>query len=354
MFFPQVHEGRRRPYGAVVARHDDPDEFGTLHTIADPEELLAAADGVNAVAYIAKDRPLQLLRLAKHLDSQDACCQLAEWLEGVITRVDPHGVIWVASPKAVTTIDNLTGWTRPPISEILPMLNRLLPDVDSMTLDGIARLAYSYLSPRKVGTTLLLSLTEHQGPDHQTPGTSIAAIGLNVQRPQDWPLIEHELAHSDGAAVVESGGLLVKKLVILNPTPASQADVQTEGGTRHNSACRHTYDRPDLLALVVSSDGPVTVFADGVRASALALRDHGLPWNPSGGEMWTENATCPQCGAALAVRKIILYGFRESEEGYCPICKTQVASVHGWMVEVGLVKNNATIDRLREFRRRGA
>jgi hypothetical protein len=41
------------------------------------------------------------------------------------------------------------------------------------------------------------------------------------------------------------------------------------GGTRHTSAARHTYDCPDVLAFVVSIDGPVTVFSDGLRIAQL-------------------------------------------------------------------------------------
>jgi hypothetical protein len=48
-FSPAVHEGHRQPYGAIVARIDDPDEFGTLYTMDNAEELRGAADGVNAV-----------------------------------------------------------------------------------------------------------------------------------------------------------------------------------------------------------------------------------------------------------------------------------------------------------------
>jgi len=40
-------------------------------------------------------------------------------------------------------------------------------------------------------------------------------------------------------------------------------------GTRHTSAARHTYDCPDVLAFVVSTDGPVTVFSDGRRIAEL-------------------------------------------------------------------------------------
>ena len=40
-------------------------------------------------------------------------------------------------------------------------------------------------------------------------------------------------------------------------------------GTRHTSAARHTWDCPDVLAFVVSTDGPVTVFSDGHRIADL-------------------------------------------------------------------------------------
>ena len=50
------------------------------------------------------------------------------------------------------------------------------------------------------------------------------------------------------------------------------------------------------------------------------------------------------------IRKIILYGWRESEEAHCPICKAEAASVHGWHIDVGLVKDEATIAKIREFR----
>jgi hypothetical protein len=92
---------------------------------------------------------------------------------------------------------------------------------------------------------------------------------------------------SSGSALAGIDGILLRKGVILNPSQSSQAKVQTEGGTRHNSASLHTYDRPDFLSIVVSSDGPVSIFSDGLRASNLSLPNHGSPWNPSGGEMWT-------------------------------------------------------------------
>jgi hypothetical protein len=156
--------------------------------------------------------------------------------------------------------------------------------------------------------------------------------------PADWPLIEHELRHTDGAVVVARGGRVLRKAVILNPSAAATKAVTVDGGTRHNSAGRHTYDRGDLLAFVVSADGPVHVYSDGRLASALTFPERDkVPWNPSGGDMWTEEVRCPKCEVLLMVRKI---------------CPAEVARVHGWHIDVGLVKDDSTIERIRRFRGR--
>lgn len=352
-FSPEIHEGLRRPFGAVIVRDDDPRDLGNLVEIANGDELRRAADGVNTLAYCVKGQPLRLLRLATPISSQQDCSIIAASVEGAVLRVDAGGIIWVASDEAVTTIDDKNGWTRPSLSEIVATLQRLTLTAEPQVLDSVAALAYSRLSPHKIGTTLLYSLTDAGDAPFQTPGTPIVELGLNVRNAGDWPLIEHELRHTDGAAAVARDGQVLRKGVILNPSPAATAAVNAEGGTRHNSACRHSYDRPDLLAFVVSADGPVQVYSDGRLASSLAFPDRDkVPWNPSGGEMWTDQIHCPQCGASLMIRKIVLYGWRESEEAHCPICKAEVATVHGWHIDVGLVKDENTIARIRDFRAR--
>jgi hypothetical protein len=47
--------------------------------------------------------------------------------------------------------------------------------------------------------------------------------------------------------------------------------VKAEGGLRHTSAKRYSFDDPDSLVFVVSHDGPVTVYSDGMNI--IQLRD---------------------------------------------------------------------------------
>jgi DNA integrity scanning protein DisA with diadenylate cyclase activity len=71
------------------------------------------------------------------------------------------------------------------------------------------------------------------------------------------------LAQTDGAALFDGVGKLVELGVLLMPTPESEDEVDAIGGTRHTSARRYSHDDPDALVIVVSEDGPVTLFRGG-------------------------------------------------------------------------------------------
>ena len=86
------------------------------------------------------------------------------------------------------------------------------------------------------------------------------------------PLLLQQARYRGGALLVGHDGRLLAVNVILRPTRASEHAVPVTRGTRHTSAARHTYDCPDVLAFVVCTDGPVTVFSDGERIADLKTR----------------------------------------------------------------------------------
>ncbi len=89
--------------------------------------------------------------------------------------------------------------------------------------------------------------------------------------PQLAPL-RHALAQVDGAAVFDGDGVLRQLGVRLVPSKAAERTVDPFRGTRHTSARRYSRDDPLALVVVVSDDGPVTVFRDG---EMLATSDNG-------------------------------------------------------------------------------
>ena len=75
--------------------------------------------------------------------------------------------------------------------------------------------------------------------------------------------------YRDGAVLIDRGGRLLASNVILRPTKAGEQAARDDGRHPPYPAARHTYDCPDVLAFVVSIDGPVTVFSDGLRIARL-------------------------------------------------------------------------------------
>ena len=234
-FSQEVHEGQRLPYGVLIARDDDIGDLGRLVEIADQVQLARAADGVNALAYRTRESARRLLRLAEPLNSQDACSVVATRVDGVISRVDATGMIWVVSSDYVTTIDDRGGRTRPSTDKIVGELSQLVVTAAPPVLRAISGLAYSHFSPRKIGTTLLYMLTDADDHAWQSEGESIAALDLSILRSTDWPMIEHQLRHVDGAAVVDRNGRLLRRGVMLEASPDA-LNIRAEGGARHNSA----------------------------------------------------------------------------------------------------------------------
>jgi DNA integrity scanning protein DisA with diadenylate cyclase activity len=126
------------------------------------------------------------------------------------------------------------------------------------------------ISPHRIGATLLYLLDETPRPTkRRDEGISLETLGVSVLHEAEEPVLLHQVRYRDGAVLIDRRGQLLASNVILRPTKASEQAVPAMGGTRHTSAARHTYDCPDVLAFVVSIDGPVTVFSDGLRIAQM-------------------------------------------------------------------------------------
>ena len=58
-------------------------------------------------------------------------------------------------------------------------------------------------------------------------------------------------------------GEVLNYWAMLDPTAGAKRLVAEMGGTRHTSAKRYSYNEPGSIVVVVSEDGPVTIFSDG-------------------------------------------------------------------------------------------
>lgn len=195
----------------------------------------------------------------------------------IVQRTPVLGVTRLFTPA--NTIE-WTGyrWTaRPNARAQTERLQPILPQVKPPVLAGLLELAVHWLSPGRVGATLVLP-GEH-GPDGLDLQQSMMAPPLSVKVRHHYPALLAALSQTDLATLIDPGGAVRRLGVGLYSSPEADAEAGSRWGgagedrtwgMRHRSAARYTYDQPGAVAVVVSEDGPVTVFARGKPLSKCA------------------------------------------------------------------------------------
>jgi hypothetical protein len=135
------------------------------------------------------------------------------------------------------------------------------------------------------------------------------------------------LASVDGACIVESDGQVASIESHLAATDTANELLLPEHGTRHTSAKRFSFDAPETVAIVVSQDGPVTVFSDGM--SVLRLEEVGsyrsaiVSRNPAKADAIHSEygeSVCTRCGKRFLVETTRFEGWDDLEIVSCPVC----------------------------------
>jgi DNA integrity scanning protein DisA with diadenylate cyclase activity len=349
-----MHERSIRPYGAIVCRElPHLDHLGRVL----PSEGLAAdvlrslADGRHALMLIVKGQPPQLLALHEFADTDQDYASRALWIEGLIVACDEAGVVRIVTAGSVTLIEGRRWITKDLVFESVEDIVQVVPVAQPEAVHRLLELCHHRISPAKSGATFIYSLDdEERVATGRDAGVAVHQLNLSVMNPADEPLILHQAKYRDGAIVVDSNGRLLSVNVMLRPSRASDHFVPAHTGTRHTSAARHTYDRPDVLAFVVSTDGPVTVFSDGKRVADLKMGNPQMPTPDMLTRVELHEDTCPHCGVQMTIRTLAGVGHNATHEVPCPACEQSAATVEGWFAEGFLRKTAQTIEALRTLR----
>lgn len=96
---------------------------------------------------------------------------------------------------------------------------------------------------------------------------------------KDHLRLVRKMASVDGALLIDNK-MRVHAFGWLLDGAACQGEDRSKGA-RHNSALRYTACNPDAMALVVSVDGPVSIFVNGANISTSKVqRDQAIPFPP--------------------------------------------------------------------------
>ena len=270
---PFVHEQDIRSYGAIVARETPHlERLGrVLETTGLPLDVVRSlADGSHSVMLMVTGEPPRLVALHEAMDTDQDYASHAVWVDGIIVCNDGGGVVRIVTDSSITLVEGRRWIAKDMVYEAAEDIAQVVPAANLDVVRRLLELAHHHISPKRIGATLLYALTSNtDAPNRRDQGVNVGVLGLSVLHEADEPMLLHQARYRDGALLVGRDGRLVAVNVILRPTRASEEAVPATKGTRHTSAARHTYDCPDMLAFVVSTDGPVTVFSDGRRIADL-------------------------------------------------------------------------------------
>ncbi len=185
----------------------------------------------------------------------------------IVQRTAVFGQVRLFADQRVVSW-NGEGWTdRPTAAALLPTLRRCAPDLDPTVAHGLLDLAVHWLSPARVGATLVVHEEDFRW-DSLDVSTKFRAPPLSIKNRKHFPALFASLQQHDLATLVTADGDVRYLGVGLRASEEAERAVDSDRGMRHRSAQRFSYDHPSTTIAVVSDNGPVTVFRQG-RAIGL-------------------------------------------------------------------------------------
>ncbi len=267
---PPRHERRIASGGTIIEPESDSAnwESGTqLRITRSPlsdQPLPAArrfADGFSSWLLRRTDGEDELIVFDRPAGSERDLLILASVLEATIVQRHSAGSIRIVGRFGVLRWEAFRWHHEPPVRTWTDALNTSSAQGHSAVLKAMLEFAVHDLGSQGVGALLIYRPEEAPGPpvEELLP----APPTLRIDLASHLAPLRHALAQVDGAAVFDIQGMLRQLGVRLVPSRASEKSVEALGGTRHTSGRRYSHDDPLATVIVVSEDGPVTVFRNG-------------------------------------------------------------------------------------------
>ena len=278
---PRIHERYVPSFGAIVAPTTDPTTWGEQtglviergpvgqHTGASARYY---ADGLASWLLRRPDDRSEWMTFDRPAGSERDVVVLAKAMGACVVQRHPSGIVRIVGRFGVYRWSGL-GWHHEPlVSDWIDGLDLAGSDDDQQVLRRLLEFAVHDLGARGIGAILVHRSHEDDHPSREV--RTSPPPRLRITRPMSLAPLRHALAQTDGAAVFDPDGVLVQISVRLVPTSEAEVGVDGFRGMRHTSARRYSYDDPGATVIVVSEDGPVTVFRAGaVAGTAQSIRE---------------------------------------------------------------------------------
>ncbi|UBF24752.1 diadenylate cyclase [Kovacikia minuta CCNUW1] len=348
---PVIHEGKLQPYGFVVIGDRSVPGIKRIcdHRTISLEDSRRVADGCNGFSLFKHGHYSGVILLEQAADNELQLVQLQQDFRAVICTTDSNGVTKVFCDTGVL-IHQFRSWQRKPsVTVALQNVCRCVPQANPDILRDLLEFCFHDLSSRKIGATLVWCLAEPTAEEMENmqPSFVPAQIEARVGDGRSVALLRHLLTYTDGAAILDPEARTVGIGAQLKYSDQSKRLIEARAGTRHTSAQRFSYDYAKVVVFVVSSDGPVTVFSDGMSVTDLQtyFTDRATVENSEDIAADVEESPCstvlrcPSCQKRLQIQEgDVIETKVESEDLFCPVCGVLVHSTRCSNLDVFVVK----------------
>lgn len=265
---PPIFERRTPVYGSMVLppgrsllRTDELIDIVDLDL--DLEGARRFADG-RSTYLVLSDDGLQLACFRRSVQYEADLVDIQLATGAVITQRTVMGTPRIFVDDGVVEWNGRSWQHRPSALVHLDSVRAAVPEARRDLLLGLLNLCVHWLSPGRIGATLLLDVEPRDGDAANLDmESSLAAPRLSVAARHHYPALFAVLMQTDLATLVADDGTVTRLGVGLRSSSEAEAVVLPDGGMRHRSAARYTWDHHHTVAFVVSEDGPVTVFRRG-------------------------------------------------------------------------------------------
>jgi DisA bacterial checkpoint controller nucleotide-binding len=186
----------------------------------------------------------------------------------IVQRTLILGQVRLFAERRVISWDGQSWSDRPTARALLSMLRQCSPDLEPAVAHGLLDLAVHWLSPARVGATIVVHEEGFEWASLDV-ATKFRAPRLSITNRRHFPALFASLQQHDLATLVTAEGSVEYLGVGLRSSEEAERNVDSDRGMRHRSAQRFSYDHPSTTIAVVSDNGPVTVFRGG-QAIGLA------------------------------------------------------------------------------------
>jgi hypothetical protein len=266
---PPIHERRIPSFGSVVNPTTDASTWAAatgltiIRTPVQRQSLTDArrfADGLSSWLVRRPGGDNEWLMFDRPAGSERDLVVLSEALGAAVVQRHPSGTVRLVGGFGVLRTDGFRWHHEPPVDVLLEVVGGWhLAGRDATK--ALLEFAVHDLGAGGVGALLILRSGAIRGSaiEERLPVPPL----LRVSTPFHLAPLRHALNQVDGAAVFDRDGALCQLGVRLVPSLDAEDLVDPLGGTRHTSARRYSYDDQSALVVVVSEDGPVTIFRQG-------------------------------------------------------------------------------------------